>query len=289
MNPFANATVRDSSQQEVEALEQICERLQGFDDQLSLEWVDGFLTALAAGPRLPEQAEWLQAMAGDAIDRCFADPADRELAERALATRLRVLGAQLDPEALLAQPEKLRLSPLMVWWSDEDRAEALQRVQAQVSSDPGQAEAVEGLDPHAYLQTGLIWAGGVLAAVEAFEAGWQPQASGEVSSPATSVAQAEGDEPTPIDDLLQFTFLLAMPVGSIEYQALYKELFGTEVLDREDLISTAAMALQETKLLWLERAPKPIQRRVEAKPGRNDPCHCGSGKKHKKCHGLQEG
>jgi len=26
--------------------------------------------------------------------------------------------------------------------------------------------------------------------------------------------------------------------------------------------------------------------RVEATPGRNDPCHCGSGKKYKKCHGA---
>jgi hypothetical protein len=27
-------------------------------------------------------------------------------------------------------------------------------------------------------------------------------------------------------------------------------------------------------------------RRTEAKIGRNDPCHCGSGKKFKKCHGM---
>jgi hypothetical protein len=30
--------------------------------------------------------------------------------------------------------------------------------------------------------------------------------------------------------------------------------------------------------------PKPVH--VEAKPGRNDPCSCGSGKKYKKCHGA---
>jgi preprotein translocase subunit SecA len=32
--------------------------------------------------------------------------------------------------------------------------------------------------------------------------------------------------------------------------------------------------------------PKPI--RVEDKPGRNDPCPCGSGKKYKNCHGLED-
>jgi uncharacterized protein YecA (UPF0149 family) len=29
-------------------------------------------------------------------------------------------------------------------------------------------------------------------------------------------------------------------------------------------------------------------RRYEPKIGRNDPCHCGSGKKYKKCHGAAD-
>jgi preprotein translocase subunit SecA len=32
-------------------------------------------------------------------------------------------------------------------------------------------------------------------------------------------------------------------------------------------------------------APSEPYRRSEPKTGRNDPCHCGSGKKFKKCHG----
>jgi len=34
----------------------------------------------------------------------------------------------------------------------------------------------------------------------------------------------------------------------------------------------------------LEKPPKPVT--AEDKPGRNDPCPCGSGKKYKKCHGA---
>lgn len=34
-------------------------------------------------------------------------------------------------------------------------------------------------------------------------------------------------------------------------------------------------------------APEPYRRPV-AKLGRNDPCHCGSGRKYKKCHGLSD-
>lgn len=42
----------------------------------------------------------------------------------------------------------------------------------------------------------------------------------------------------------------------------------------------------EQKQAFKQIAPtvKPV--RTEAKVGRNDPCHCGSGKKYKKCHGI---
>jgi preprotein translocase subunit SecA len=33
--------------------------------------------------------------------------------------------------------------------------------------------------------------------------------------------------------------------------------------------------------------PQEPYRRSEPKIGRNDPCHCGSGKKFKKCHGVK--
>jgi preprotein translocase subunit SecA len=35
-------------------------------------------------------------------------------------------------------------------------------------------------------------------------------------------------------------------------------------------------------------AAAPAQRRAGDKVGRNDPCPCGSGKKYKKCHGINE-
>lgn len=35
-----------------------------------------------------------------------------------------------------------------------------------------------------------------------------------------------------------------------------------------------------------DHAPQAPVRRAEPKVGRNDPCPCGSGRKHKKCHGA---
>ena len=39
---------RNSSQAEIEGLEKLCERLAAFGADVSLEWVDGYLTALLA-------------------------------------------------------------------------------------------------------------------------------------------------------------------------------------------------------------------------------------------------
>jgi preprotein translocase subunit SecA len=38
-----------------------------------------------------------------------------------------------------------------------------------------------------------------------------------------------------------------------------------------------------------ERNQKTEPVRVDKKVGRNDPCPCGSGKKYKQCHGMQQG
>ena len=73
---------RQSTEAELAAFEQTCRRLGGFDDQIVFEWVDGFLSALAAGPRVPATGEWLAALFDDTFDRAFADPEDHAQALR---------------------------------------------------------------------------------------------------------------------------------------------------------------------------------------------------------------
>lgn len=55
---------------------------------------------------------------------------------------------------------------------------------------------------------------------------------------------------------------------------------------RLDVYGTALWAVYDLRELWRTVGPKVQQVRKEAGPGRNDPCHCGSGKKFKKCHGA---
>ncbi len=267
MNPFIHATVRDSSPAEVEALHQLCEQLAGFNPDIHLEWVDGFLTSLAAGPHLPEPDVWLPALCGDAFDRAFADPVDRQRAQRTLHTRLKVLCEQLNPEKLLDAGQALRLSPLMMEWTDADRERLVQ-------------EGTMTAEDLPVVQTGAEWALGFIDGTEAFADAWL--------APLNELADAAREE------LLDQLVLLFMPADEPERPELLAKYHpppaGSEDAPpepaHEDLITEALFAAQDLRVFWLDHAPKAATRRVVAEPGRNEPCHCGSGKKFKKCHGA---
>ena len=250
---------RQNAEAELAAFEQTCQRLGGFDDQIVFEWVDGFLAALAAGPRLPATAEWLEALFHDTFERAFADPEDHAQALRSLETRLQVLCDQLDPEALFEQPEVLRLEPLFAELVDADR----QRMIDEFGLSPADA---------AMLQTGVLWAEGVLDGIEAFDALWAwpgDEEADELFSEAVDQIAA-----------------LALPPDSEDWQAHLTKHYPKGPPTRDEMLAEACWSVQDLRMYWVDFAPKPEQRRVAPAPGRNDPCPCGSGKKFKKCHGA---
>ena len=250
---------RTNTEAELKAFDTVCERLSGFDDAISFEWVDGFLAALAAGPQVPAPADWLQALCGDAFERTFADPEDRTQALQALQVRLEILCHQLDAEALLADPEALRLEPLMAQWTDDDRAKLAQ-------------DKAVSADEAAALQTGALWAEGFLDGVEAFPALWDEPADEES-------ALAFGQ-------LIDQVAALTIAPGAEEFGEHVAQYFPKGDPTRDELVAEACWAAQDLRLYWVDHAPRPATRRVEPAPGRNDPCPCGSGKKFKKCHGA---
>ncbi|MCU0923180.1 MAG: UPF0149 family protein, partial [Burkholderiaceae bacterium] len=147
---------RDSSDAEIQAMEALCERLAGFDERVSPEWLDGCMAALLAGPRTPTPAQWLPRLLGDAWERTFADPQDVQQALDTLLKRWNVLASQLDAEALFDAPDELRLSPLLGDYSAEARDALL--AEGQITAE--QAEA--------WPLTGELWALGVLETIEVF-------------------------------------------------------------------------------------------------------------------------
>jgi uncharacterized protein len=229
--------------------EKVCWRLGGFDGRVSPEWVDGYLTGVLAGPRAVPMEQWLPAMLGDGFARVFADPSDVRHAQRALSSRWRELAQQLDAEVLVDDPHTLVLAPWLVDYEDADR-------DAFVAQGLGTAEqAAEELRP------GVAWSRGFINATRDFAADWV-----EPGADAPDGARYHA--------AMRRIAALDTAGGAIGDSA-----------QRDAQIDDACLAAQELRLYWVDHAPKPSTRRVEAQPGRNDPCHCGSGLKFKKCHG----
>ncbi len=230
--------------------EQVCWRLAGFDGRVSPEWIDGYLTGVLAGPRAVPIDQWLPAMLGDTFERVFADPSDARRAHRALSSRWSELAQQLDAEGLLGSPSSIYLEPWMMAYEADDH-------EAFVAQGLGDAQqAADELRP------GVGWSRGFFAAVEHFAADWVEPA------PDAPDAARYHDAMRRIRDLQTAT-------SQADIAA-----------DRDAQIDAACLAAQQLRLYWVDHAPKPSTRRVEALPGRNDPCPCGSGLKFKKCHGA---
>jgi uncharacterized protein len=197
---------------------------------------------------------------GDALERTFADPADIAQALQAIGRRWDVLASQLDAEALFDEPDVLRLAPLI-----QPDSEALR-----------DALLAEGkLDDEEAAQwplTGELWALGFLEAIDTFVADWpQPDPASEDfdgfhACMAALVALTERDPDALKADL--------------------QKRYPGQQLGRDELIDEACLAVQDLRCYWVDHAPRPAPRQVEAVPGRNDPCPCGSGRKYKKCHGA---
>jgi len=253
-------TPRDSSDAEIQALEALCERLAGFDDRVSPEWLDGCMAALLAGPRAMTPAQWLPRLLGDAWDRTFADPQDVQQALDTLLKRWNVLASQLDAEALFDAPDDLRLSPLLGDYGAEAR-------DALVAA--GQITAEQAED---WPLTGELWALGVLETIDLFADIW--------------VAPADDDEDAAwYDGSLRAIEALTLR-DEAQLAADLRLRYPGQQLSRDELVDEGCMALQDLRCYWVDHAPSHAPRRVEPVPGRNDPCPCGSGRKYKKCHGA---
>jgi len=249
-----------STEEEIEALDEICRRMAGFDETVSLEWLDGYMTALVAGPRRIEQSEWLPKMADGVFARTFADPVDAERAQAIIDARWQVLVNQLDPEQVLDDPDVLRLAPLMIELTEDDKKQLV--AEGHVKED----------ELHLLEQTGEVWSIGFVDATRDFPADW-PE------------ADLETEEGQLFDECM--LRVVSLTLNDEELKEIFDDLYDGEELTRDELIHEALYAAQDMRLYWVDHAPKPPPRRVGELPGRNDPCPCGSGKKFKKCHGAQ--
>ena len=262
--PFTNLVhYPTNSDAELDRLQQLAEQLSGFDERVSLEWLDGAMTALAAGPRAKTVAEWRDALLGDAWGRAFVDPQSDREATAVLQARWSVLLKQLDPELLMDAVDELRLAPVMLEWTDDDKAKL---VEEGIIEDGSEDDEIP--------LTGEIWAHGFMDVVQGFPDDWK--------EPDDTAEEGMADA---YDEVLARIAMLTLH-DPAELAKTLAEMYPGEKLERDDLIQEALYAAQDLRCYWVQNAAKPVTRVVGSVPGRNDPCHCGSGKKFKKCHGA---
>ena len=211
----------------------------------------------------------------------FRTPADYAGAQvPGLGPWLLMRRLELDPERMMDRPDDIFLTPLIDYWSDENRQameHSSQQARAQASAAGTVSDDVQEPEAEFLPYSGCVWAYGFLTAVDDFSADWpDPSMHGD--------REAREDAETYFA-LLELINALTQDPSSKHYQAFAASQWSGEPPTREELVQEVCFAVQDLRFHWLNHAAKPAPRHVEAAPGRNEPCPCGSGKKFKKCHG----
>ena len=118
-----------------------------------------------------------------------------------------------------------------------------------------------------------VWALGFMFAVESWPDEW--------------AAPRDKDAAKWLDGALQAVVAMTEDdTATPEVSPLSEEGTPSTSIARLNAFGEAIWAVYDLRELWKNMGPRVETVRVEATPGRNDPCYCGSGKKYKKCHGA---
>ncbi len=257
-------TAAPLSADEFDEIDAILDELRSrYDETPQWEFCEGFMAALICCRRLIMPSEYLPVLLaigpdGEEDEGSFADAAQGrrffELWTRRWNEVAQALDAEIDSldDAAAYQPEVMDVRGAIAALPEEERA------------------ALEG-DP--VPSFGQIWALGFMYAVEAWPEEWAPPRDKEAvkwldEALDAIVALTEDDtEPATLSVLDDD----APPSISVQ---------------RLNAFADAVWAVYDLRELWRNFGPRVETVYAEGKPGRNDPCFCGSGKKYKKCCGA---
>ena len=234
------------------------------------EFCDGFLAALACTRRSIAPAEYLPMLLGDGAELdvaegeplpllpAFADAAQQarflELWDRRwneIVTQLDTDVKTLDDERTF-QPEAMDMRGAVASLPEAERAE------------------MEGQEIPSF---GQVWALGFMFAVENWPEDW--------------AAPRDKEAAQWLDDALDSIVALSEDDTGKPEVCMYNEDGPPSTSQaRVEAFGEAIWAVYDLRQLWKSMGPRVETLRKAPEPGRNDPCHCGSGKKYKKCHGA---
>ena len=274
MKPEASKPSDNSADQaflEVEAfneLDAILDELRGrYDETPQWEFCEGFMAAVICTRRPLEDDDILSALlglpaAGEAFNPeehgSFADDAQRARFMELWNQRRTEVSTALDSEVDSLEDDRCYHPEVM-------------DVRGAVADMPVEEQAVfKGEELPAFAQ---VWALGFMFAVECWPDEW--------------TAPRDKDAAKWLDDALQAVVAMTEDdIAAPEVSPLSEEGAPSTSIERLNAFGEAIWAVYDLRELWKTLGPKVETVRVEATPGRNDLCHCGSGKKYKKCHGA---
>ncbi|MES2582356.1 MAG: UPF0149 family protein [Pseudomonadota bacterium] len=246
-----------------------------YDETPQWEFCEGFMAALICCRRAIPQPEYLDVLLAVAEDGdapvvlqegdtapeaggSFADAAQRtqflQIWDQRWAEVLAALDTPIESleDSHAYHPEVMDVRGAMAALSPEERAE------------------LPDEDLPAF---GQVWALGFMFAVEAWPDEWAEPSDKKAAkwhdvSLQSIVALTEDDE------------------GEPELSPFSEDGPPSMSTDRLNAFADAVWSVYDLREIWRGIGPRVETLRRADVPGRNDPCHCGSGKKYKKCHGA---
>ena len=273
MNPDSPATpvaVSADTFLEVEAFDELDATLDElrtrYDETPQWEFCEGFMAAVICARRVIPVAEYLSALLGtpgegeapDADGGSFVDAAQQARFMTLWDQRWSEVATALDSEVDSLEDDRCYHPEVM-------------DIRGAVADMPPEEQATfKGEDLPAFAQ---VWALGFMFAVEYWPEDW--------------TAPRDKDAAKWLDDALQAVVAMTEDDSAPpEVSPLNEEGAPSTSIARLNAFGEAIWSVYDLRELWKTLGPKVETVRVEATPGRNDLCPCGSGKKYKKCHGA---
>ena len=193
---------------------------------ITLDTLDGYLTALRVGPTDAAPIQAMDALFGDDWPASLDEQDMTDAFMEALHVRWNEIGDSLDPQPLLEAPEQMHLMPLISEFDEETKAEL-------VAQGAITAELLERMPA-----PGAMWAQGFLQAVDDTHAWELPAGDG---ADDLKLMLAAIDAVTLAED--------ATPRAEYIAQA-YEEPEG---IDQNALIDDMLFTVQDLRLFWMQQ------------------------------------
>ena len=237
-----------------------------YDETPQWEFCEGFMAAVICMRRPVTVEEYLAAllgtpMAGDVPDTdggSFLDDAQREQFLSLWQQRWQEVAAALDSEVNSLEDDRCYHPEVM-------------DIRGAVADMPLDEQAkFNGEDLPAFAQ---VWALGFMYAVEYWPEEW--------------AAPRDKDAAKWLNGALEAIVVMTEDdLEAPEVSPLSEDGAHSTSIARLNAFGEAIWAVYDLRELWKTIGPRVETVRATATPGRNDLCHCGSGKKYKKCHGA---